>query len=83
MDSLEEKIRKRAYELWERAGRTGAPEDHWLQAERELTGGSQDTGATLENAPPLAAVEAADSAAPENSNGEKKARGKRNSAAPR
>jgi Protein of unknown function (DUF2934) len=41
-DTLEERIRARAYELWEHAGRTGDPLDHWLKAERELTGGSQD-----------------------------------------
>ena len=29
-------IRRRAYELWERAGRTGSPEEHWLAAEREV-----------------------------------------------
>jgi Protein of unknown function (DUF2934) len=34
MGELEEKIRARAYEIWERQGRTGNPEDHWLQAER-------------------------------------------------
>jgi hypothetical protein len=36
MDNREEKIRVRAYEIWERQGRTGDPEDHWLKAEREL-----------------------------------------------
>ena len=38
MDDLEVRIRNRAYEIWERDGRTGDSEDHWLQAERELAG---------------------------------------------
>ena len=38
MDDLQELIRKRAYEIWERHGRTGDSETHWLEAERELTG---------------------------------------------
>ena len=59
MDTLEEKIRRRAYELWEKAGRTGDPEDHWLAAERELTRGSQEgTEATVQDTSPVAAVEA-------------------------
>jgi Protein of unknown function (DUF2934) len=36
MDDREEKIRVRAYEIWERQERSGSPEDHWLEAEREL-----------------------------------------------
>jgi hypothetical protein len=31
----EERIRARAYELWEGAGRSGDPQEHWLRAERE------------------------------------------------
>ena len=64
MDNREEKIRVRAYEIWERQGRTGDPEDHWHEAERELkaedtTGASQDRSeATVEEAPPVEAVEA-------------------------
>jgi Protein of unknown function (DUF2934) len=65
MDSREEKIRVRAYEIWERQGRTGSPDDHWFGAERELkdnkelTGTSQDRSeATVEEAPPVEAVEA-------------------------
>src|SRR3712207_8369354 len=34
--SQDERIRQRAYEIWEREGRTGNPEDHWFRAEREL-----------------------------------------------
>jgi hypothetical protein len=37
MDTREDRIRRRAYEIWEAAGRTGDPEDHWFAAERELT----------------------------------------------
>ena len=64
MDKREEKIRVRAYEIWERQGRTGDPEDHWHEAERELkaeeaTATSQDRSeATVEEAPPVKAVEA-------------------------
>jgi hypothetical protein len=32
----EEKVRIRAYEIWERTGHSGNPEDHWFQAEVEL-----------------------------------------------
>ena len=35
---LERRIRERAYEIWEREGRSGDPEDHWLSAEHELSG---------------------------------------------
>ena len=36
---IETKIRNRAYEIWESQGRSGNPEDHWLEAEREFAGG--------------------------------------------
>ncbi len=65
MDNREEEIRVRAYEIWERQGRSGSPEDHWLEAERELktekapTEASQDRSeATVEEAPPVEAVQA-------------------------
>jgi hypothetical protein len=65
MDNREEKIRARAYEIWERQGFTGDPEDHWLEAERDImakeetTAASQErSGATVEEAPPVEAVEA-------------------------
>ena len=65
MDHREEKIQVRAYEIWERQGRTGDPEDHWHEAERELKAEEQTTEtsqgrseATVEEAPPLEAVEA-------------------------
>src|ERR1700687_1684013 len=35
---LIERIRERAYQLWEGNGREGNPEEHWLQAEREVLG---------------------------------------------
>jgi hypothetical protein len=39
MSGLEDKIRQRAYELWEQSGRTdGSEMDFWLQAEREIAG---------------------------------------------
>jgi len=37
-NEFEEAIRHRAYELWERAGRNGSAEEHWLRAEREIMG---------------------------------------------
>jgi DUF2934 family protein len=36
-DTLEDRIRERAYEIWARAGRPdGDAEQHWLQAERQV-----------------------------------------------
>jgi hypothetical protein len=59
----EEKIRKRAYEIWEQEGRHGDPEDHWLRAERELRELTQETGGIAAEAVlPDDAVAAADSA---------------------
>ncbi len=38
-DDKEERIRRRAYEIWERDGRPdGEHERHWHQAEKELEG---------------------------------------------
>ncbi len=38
---LEQQIRRRAYEIWERLGRPeGASDQHWLTAERELLSAS-------------------------------------------
>jgi uncharacterized membrane protein len=69
MDSREEKIRVRAYEIWEREGRSGNPEDHWLEAERALqaehhqAASSEDRpAATVEEASPVQAVEALEAA---------------------
>ncbi|WP_349368773.1 DUF2934 domain-containing protein [Salinarimonas sp.] len=36
MHELEDKIRVRAYELWERDGRAGDAEGHWYAAEGEI-----------------------------------------------
>ena len=44
-NDLEQRIRERAYELWEREGRSGDPEDHWSRAERELTGSAASNAA--------------------------------------
>jgi hypothetical protein len=39
MSGLEDKIRERAYELWEQSGKAGGTEmDFWIQAEREISG---------------------------------------------
>ena len=39
-DDRDEKIRKRAYELWQQEGHPdGKPDDHWYQAEREIDQG--------------------------------------------
>ena len=40
----QERVRRRAYELWEQEGRAGDPENHWLRAERELKELAQETG---------------------------------------
>jgi len=34
----EDRIRQRAYEIWESEGRAGSPEDHWYRAEQEVLG---------------------------------------------
>jgi hypothetical protein len=40
MDGREEKVRQRAYELWEQSGQSeGSEMDFWLQAEREIAQG--------------------------------------------
>ena len=39
-DDREDKIRRRAHELWQQAGQPdGRPDDHWYQAEREIDHG--------------------------------------------
>ncbi|MER9301838.1 DUF2934 domain-containing protein [Mesorhizobium sp. M0496] len=39
MDSREERIKRRAYEIWEREGRpTGREQEHWDQAVQEIEG---------------------------------------------
>ena len=70
MADWEEKVRVRAYQIWERQGRTGNPFDHWHEAEQELkaeetAGTSQDRPeATVEEATPVEAVEAEQAATP-------------------
>jgi hypothetical protein len=65
MDEWEEKVRLRAYHIWERQGRTGNPYDHWHAAERELraeeaaTNAEDRSQATTQEATPVEAVEAA------------------------
>jgi hypothetical protein len=59
----EERVRRRAYELWEQEGRAGDPQDHWLRAERELKALPQETGGIAAEAVlPDEAVAAADAA---------------------
>ncbi len=61
--SQDEKIRQRAYEIWEREGRTGNPEDHWFRAQQELVDqGQERSDATLADAPPAGAAEASSGA---------------------
>jgi hypothetical protein len=57
--SQDERIRQRAYEIWESEGHTGNPDDHSVRAERELTDQEKERSvATGEGAPPAAAVDA-------------------------
>jgi hypothetical protein len=56
----EARIRKRAYEIWEREGRAGDPEDHWVRAEREIDAEVSQT--SVEDALPSDSAAAADSA---------------------
>jgi hypothetical protein len=68
MSDSQEKVQVKAYEIWERQGRTGNPEDHWHQAERELrdehglTEAIDDRSdapeATVEDASPVETVKA-------------------------
>jgi hypothetical protein len=61
--SPDEKIRQRAYEIWESEGRSGNPEDHWFRAQRELEDqGQERSDATVKDAPPAAAAEASSAA---------------------
>ena len=66
MDTLEDRIRRRAYELWEQGGRTGDPEDHWMRAERELSV-HEASAATVDEANPADAVAAEEAVAPRRS----------------
>jgi hypothetical protein len=50
----EARVRARAYEQWEREGRPdGRAEDHWRDAERELSNGQAETSQQgISNHPP-------------------------------
>jgi hypothetical protein len=50
-NSREEKTRRRAYELWERAGCSGNAEEFWFRAEVELRRGSSSVDLALSAAP--------------------------------
>jgi hypothetical protein len=45
MGDEHERIRRRAYELWESSGRSGDPEEHWFRAEQELKRDAMEAGA--------------------------------------
>jgi hypothetical protein len=49
----EERIRNRAYEIWESEGRSGDAEEHWRRAEREIRGNApaESRGAEAEPQP--------------------------------
>jgi len=63
VDTREDRIRRKAYELWQQAGQSGRPEDHWLRAERELDAEADRPEATVEDAAPAEAVEAVEAIA--------------------
>ena len=48
MESREEMVRRRAYELWEESGRKGDPDELWFEAERQLAAGLQSYGTNVE-----------------------------------
>lgn len=79
--SNEERIRRKAYEIWESEGRAGDPQDHWYRAERELSQGAREQSeATVEDAPPATAAGATETAGDQGAGeaaNEKKARRKR------
>jgi hypothetical protein len=52
MDDIQERIRQRAYELWEASGKSeGSEMDFWLQAEREIKEGKSSDASTTEPIP--------------------------------
>jgi hypothetical protein len=50
-NNREEKIRRRAYELWEQGGRSRSAEEYWFQAEVELRKGSSSVDPGLSATP--------------------------------
>ncbi|OWW02371.1 hypothetical protein ATY81_22270 [Rhizobium sp. R72] len=54
-DEVTESIRRRAHQIWESEGRPeGRPDDHWIQAEREILHGRNELGG--DDAPNLDAL---------------------------
>lgn len=35
---FEQRVRERAYQIWEQEGRSGDPQAHWARAEQEIAG---------------------------------------------
>jgi hypothetical protein len=64
VNTREDRIRRRAYELWQQAGQSGTPQDHWLRAERELDNAADRPEATVEDAGPAEAVAAVEAITP-------------------
>ncbi len=50
---LEQRIRERAYEIWEGEGRSGNLEDHWSRAEQDLNNAGALGGKMLPERKPL------------------------------
>ena len=51
MESLEEAIRERAYQLWVADGRPeGNPDNYWLNAQREMLASAADRAVTEDSA---------------------------------
>ncbi len=49
-DTRDDQVRQRAYELWEKSGRTdGSEMDFWLEAERQV---AREAGVTAPAVPP-------------------------------
>jgi hypothetical protein len=81
MVDRDEKIRVRAYEIWECQGRTGDPLGHWREAEREIraeaepTEGTEDrSDATVEAAAPVETVGALEATSHETTKGKRSRR---------
>ena len=51
MHDEHERIRRRAYELWERDGRSGDAEEHWFRAEQELKRETTEEATRRESSP--------------------------------
>ncbi|HEX2726258.1 MAG TPA: DUF2934 domain-containing protein [Beijerinckiaceae bacterium] len=53
-----DRVRRRAYELWEEEGRSGDPHDHWRRAEQEMRGSSAAPADTAQDSAPGRSAEA-------------------------